>query len=398
MPDLQQYLQLMIDRGASDLFMTCGATPRIKINGSTSAMDVPVLQRGEVRALIQPIMSERQKATFEETMEANLSYSYGQEGRFRINLFQQRGEMGLVIRLVKSEVNSFRELGLPEMCAKLAMLKRGLVLFVGAAGSGKSTSLAAMINYRAANGDGHILTIEDPIEFLFRHNRALVDQREVSVDTRSFNDALRNAMREAPDVIMIGEIRDEETARHAINYADTGHLCLSTLHANSADQAIERLAAFFPEAARKQVLMDLSLNLKAVIAQRLLPAADGGRAVLATEMMLSSVFIADLIRDGRINEVKIAIGKNKAGGMHCFDDSLFELYQAGRISFEEVERSADSRTDLTLRIRLSQHRTAADAPDLGMMVDLEEEAKEQAKAQAKAQAEMNNTGTFYRNR
>jgi twitching motility protein PilU len=398
MPELQHYLELMIEKGASDLFLTCGATPRIKINGKTAPLDAAVLQRGEVRALIMPIMSERQKAGFEETMEANLSYSFGQAGRFRINVFQQRGEMGLVIRQVKSEVNSFRELGLPEACANLAMLKRGLVLFVGAAGCGKSTSLAAMINYRAANADGHILTIEDPIEFLFRHNRALVDQREVAVDTRSFNDALRNAMREAPDVIMIGEIRDEETARHAISYADTGHLCLSTLHANSADQAVERMTAFFPEASRKQVLMDLSLNLKAVIAQRLLPAADGGRAVLATEMMQSSVFIADLIREGRINEIKTAIAKNKAGGMHCFDDSLFELYQAGRISLEEAQRSADSRTDLTLRIRLSQHRTAADAPDLGMMVDLEEQAKEQAKAQAKAQADLQNTGRFYPNR
>jgi len=396
MAELQQYLKLMIDKGASDLFLTCGATPRIKINGCTTPINAPVLQRGEVRALIYPIMSERQKAGFEETMEANLSYSFGMAGRFRINVFQQRGEMGMVLRLVKSEVNSFRELGLPEVCAELAMLRRGLVLFVGAAGCGKSTSLAAMINYRAAHGDGHILTVEDPIEFLFRHNRALVDQREVAVDTRSFSDALRNAMREAPDVIMIGEIRDQDTARHALNYADTGHLCLSTLHANSADQAVDRLASFFSEGARKQVLMDLSMNLKAVIAQRLLPPAEGTRAVLATEVMLSSVHIADLIREGRLHELKSAIAKSKPSGMHCFDDALFDLYQAGRISLEEVERSADSRTDLTLRIRLSQHRTAADAPNLGL-VDLDERAKERER-EAREEADRKNTGRVYPSR
>jgi len=392
MPDLQQYLKLMIDKGASDLFLTFGAAPRIKVNGRASPLDVPVLQSGEVRALIYPIMSERQKASFEETMEANLSYSYGVDGRFRINVFQQRGEMGMVLRLVKSEVNSFSDLGLPELCAKLAMLKRGLVLVVGAAGSGKSTSLAAMINYRAAHDDGHILTVEDPIEFVFRHNRALVDQREVLVDTRSFSDALRNAMREAPDVVMIGEIRDHETARHAINYADTGHLCLSTLHANSADQAVDRLANCFPEAARKQVLLDLSMNLKAVIAQRLLPSADGARSVLATEVMLSSAHIASLIRDDRLHELKGAIGRSKPLGMHCFDDALFDLYQAGRISLEEVERSADSHSDLMLRIRLSQHRTAADAPpELGMVAEPVEPPREKSREQV----DFNNTGRFH---
>ncbi|MBV8062292.1 MAG: PilT/PilU family type 4a pilus ATPase [Nevskia sp.] len=377
MPDLQSYLKLMIESGASDLFLTCGATPRIKVDGNTSPVKAPILQRGEVRDLVFPIMSERQKATFDETMEANLSHSFGMTGRFRINVFQQRGEMGVVIRQVRSETHSFQELGLPAACSSLAMLKRGLVLFVGAAGSGKSTSLAAMINYRAANADGHILTIEDPIEFLFRHSRALVDQREISVDTRSFNDALRNAMREAPDVIMIGEIRDHETARHALNYSDTGHLCLSTLHANSADQAVERLASFFPEAARKQVLMELSMNLKAVISQRLLPAVGGGRAALATEMLLSSVHVTDLIREGRLNELKGVMVKGGAGGMHCFDHSLYELHQAGRITLEEALHNADSRTDLSLRIRLSERHTVAEAPNLSM-VDLEAKARTQA--------------------
>ena len=372
MPDLQKVLQLMIDRGASDVFLTCGATPRVKIEGATHSLNVPILKRGEVRDMAYSIMSERQKAAFDETMEANLSYSFGQAGRFRVNVFLQRGEMGMVIRQIKSQVPSFKQLGLPDQCADFAMTKRGLVLFVGAAGAGKSTSLAAMIAYRAANADGHILTIEDPIEFLFRHSRALVDQREVSVDTRTFGDALRNAMREAPDVIMIGEIRDQETARHAIAYAETGHLCLSTLHASSADQAVDRLVNFFPEPARQQVLMDLSLNLKAVISQRLVPSIDG-KVALATEVMASTLQISDMIRQGRANELKEAMSKGSQSGMYTFDQSLFELYKAGRISMEEALRNADSRTDLGLRMRLSAPLTVADAPNL-TMVDLEAKA------------------------
>jgi twitching motility protein PilU len=365
MPNLQQVLKLMIDRGASDVFLTCGATPRIKIEGATHSVNAPVLKRGEVREMAYSIMSERQKATFEETLEANLSYSFGQAGRFRVNVFHQRGEIGMVIRQIKSDIRTFEQLGLPPQCAGFAMLKRGLVLFVGAAGAGKSTSLASMIAYRAANGDGHILTIEDPIEFLFRHNRALVDQREVSVDTHSFGDALRNAMREAPDVIMIGEIRDQETAKHAIAYAETGHLCLSTLHATNADQAIDRLVNFFPQAAQKQILMDLSLNLKAVISQRLIPSADG-KAALATEVMVGTMHISDLIREGRVEALKEAMNKGRESGMYTFDQSLFELYSAGRITAEEALRNADSRTDLGLRIRLSTPRTVADAPNLTM--------------------------------
>ncbi|HZR34661.1 MAG TPA: PilT/PilU family type 4a pilus ATPase [Nevskia sp.] len=365
MADLQQLLKLMIESGASDMFLTCGATPRMKVEGNTYPVKGELLKRGEVHELAQALMNERQKAAFDETMEANLSYSFGTAGRFRINVFQQRGEAGMVIRQIKPSVASFRELGLPEQCAGLAMLPRGLVLFVGAAGSGKSTSLAAMINHRAANAGGHILTIEDPIEFLFKHNRALVDQREVSVDTRSFGDALRNAMREAPDVIMIGEIRDQETARYAMSYADTGHLCLSTLHANTADQAMERLLNFFPQQAHKQVLMDLSMNLKAVISQRLIPTLDG-KAALATEVLLSTLHVSELIREGRINELKEAMAKGNDSGMHSFDQSLYDLYEAGRISLDEARRNADSRTDLALRIRLSERRTVADAPNLTM--------------------------------
>ena len=366
MPNLSQLLQEMIDKGASDIFLSVGATPRMKVDGVTAPLPMPVLGRGEVQGLAYSIMSEQQKASFESTLEANLSYSYGQTGRFRINVFRQRGETGMVIRLIKAESRSFEQLGLPKACVELAMLKRGLVLVIGAAGSGKSTTLAAMINYRAANADGHILTIEDPIEFLFRHNRSLVDQREVSVDTRSFGDALHNALREAPDVIMIGEIRDPETARHALSYANTGHLVLSTLHANNAEQTLDRYLDFFPPASHKQLRADLALNLKAVIAQRLLPGAKG-RPALATELMLGTPHIADLIREGQTGVLREAVAKAKDSGMHSFDQALFDLYDSGRIDYDEAMRNADSQTDLGLRIRLSARRTARDAPDLDMV-------------------------------
>jgi twitching motility protein PilU len=255
--------------------------------------------------------------------------------------------------LIKSSIPTLAELGLPTACTDLAMLKRGLVLIVGAAGSGKSTSLAAMIGYRSEHADGHILTIEDPIEFLFPHRMSIVDQREVSIDTRTFGDALRNAMREAPDVIVIGEIRDQETAKHAIAYAETGHLCMSTLHANSANQSIERIINFFPEQAQKQLFMDLSLNLKGVISQRLLPSS-GGKLALATEVLLLTSFVSDLIQKGRIDEIKDAMSKGNEIGMHTFDQSLFDLYKAGRLSREDALRYADSHTDLALRIRLTE--------------------------------------------
>jgi twitching motility protein PilU len=385
MADLKHLLQRMIDSRASDLFLSCGSAPRLKVEGHIRPLDLPVLRPGEVRRLAEEVMSERQRQLFDQTLEANLSYAFGQSGRFRVNLFQQRGEAAMVVRQIRSEVRTFEELGMPRICAALAMAKRGLVLFVGAAGSGKSTSLAAMINYRAAHADDHILTIEDPIEILFRHNRSLVDQREVAVDTRSFADALRNAMREAPDVIMIGEIRDQETARHALGYSDTGHLCLSTLHANNADQALERFIGFFPEEAHHDLLLDLSMNLSAVISQRLIPGT-GARAVLATEVLLLTPHMADLIRDGRIAELKEAMARASDSGMHTFDQSLYELFAAGRISLEEAERNADSRTDLGLRIRLSQRRTVADAPGLSML---------DADARPGAEAEAGNPGTFY---
>jgi twitching motility protein PilU len=363
MTAFQALLQLMVSKGASDLFLTAGATPRLKIEGATHPVEAPVLKRGEVKSMAASIMDAEQAAAFERTLESNMSLAVEGVGRFRINVFQQRGEVAMVVRAIKSEVPALDQLGLPAACTSMAMTKRGLVLFVGSAGSGKSTSLAAMIGYRSNNADGHILTIEDPIEFLFRHRRSLVDQREVNIDTHSFGEALRNALRESPDVIMIGEIRDLETARHAITYAETGHLCLSTMNASNAYEAIERLVSFFPDDARKALLLDLSLNLKAVVGQRLLPST-GGKLALATEVLLQTPFVAELIQHGRIEEIRDAMAKGNDVGMRTFDQSLFELYGAGRVTLDNALRFADSQTDLSLRIRLSEKQAPAEQPDL----------------------------------
>jgi twitching motility protein PilU len=347
----------MVTKEASDLFLTCGTPPHIKIEGVTHAVNSPALKPGEAKQLAYSVMTERQTAAFEDTMECNLSLSVEGVGRFRVNVYYQRGEVALVARLIKSKIPSIEQLGLPKACVDLAMLKRGLVLIVGAAGSGKSTTLAAMIGYRSEHADGHILTIEDPIEFLFPHRLSIVDQREVSIDTRTFGDALRNAMREAPDVIMLGEIRDEETAKHAIAYAETGHLCVSTMHANNANQSIERIINFFPEQAQKQLFMDLSLNLKGVVSQRLLPST-GGKLALAAEVMLLTPFVSELIQKGRTDEIKDAMSKGNEIGMQTFDQSLFDLYKAGRLTRQDALHFADSHTDLSLRIRLAEPRKA----------------------------------------
>lgn len=363
MTDIREMLTLMAARGASDLFLTVDAAPHMKVDGRTQPIDHPVLRPGEVREIAFGIMDERQAAAFEQNFESNLSLSVDGVGRFRVNVYYQRGEVGMVVRFIKSKVPGFEELGLPAQCSRLAMLKRGLVLIVGAAGSGKSTTMASMIAYRAANAEGHILTIEDPVEFVFSHARALVEQREVGIDTHSFGNALRNVLRAAPDVIVIGEVRDQETAHHAIAYAETGHLCIATLHATNANEAIERLLNFFPETAQRQLYLDLSLNLKAVVSQRLIPAANG-KLALATEVLLSTPFVAELIHKGRIEELKPVMDKHSDIGMHTLDQSLYLLHRAGRITLEQALRNADSQTDLALRIRLAEHHTIADAPDL----------------------------------
>jgi twitching motility protein PilU len=348
---LHALLRKMVETDASDLFLTVGAPPHIKVQGESWPLSVPPLQSGQAQALAYSIMSAQQIADFERQLEANLSYTAPDIGRFRVSVYRQRGETAMVARLIHATIPDFESLGLPPVVQDLALLRRGLLLVVGAAGSGKSTTLASMIDHRARNSQGHILTIEDPIEYLFTHDRCTVDQREVGIDTHSFADALRNAMRQAPDIIMIGEIRDRETMEHAIAYAETGHLCVSTLHAANASQALKRIINFFPENLHPQLRMDLSLNLQAVISQRLLPGRDSKR-VLATELLLHSAYVADLILKGAVDEIRHAIEKSGGVGMHTFDQVLLELFNAGRIDQDTALANADSRTDLSLRMRV----------------------------------------------
>ncbi len=361
--DLGAYLRYMVELEGSDLFLTTGAVPTVKVEGLMRPLPLPALRPHRVKELAYSMMTETQMRRFEADLECDLAIGLESLGRFRLNVYLQRGEVGMVVRYVKNKIPSIAALKMPTILQTLALLKRGLVLVVGAAGSGKSSTLAAMIDYRNESTAGHILTIEDPIEFLYEHKKCVVDQREVGLDTHSFEEALRHAMREAPDLIMIGEIRDRLTMQHAINYAETGHLCLSTLHANNANQAIDRIVNFFPEGARTQILMDLSLNLKAVVAQRLIPG-HGERRLPATEIMLRSAYISELIQKGHVDQIKEAIGKSVEVGMHTFDQSLFELYQRGEITQAQAIEHADSKTDLSLRIRLGAGVSPAPASTL----------------------------------
>ncbi len=363
--DLFSFLKLMVERNASDLFFSAGARPNFKVEGVTYPADAPAFGPGEVKQLAYSVMNTKQIGQFEATMEMNLAVSAENIGRFRINIYQQRGEVAMVVRYIRSTIPSFSELSLPPILEKLVMVKRGLILIVGSTGSGKSTTMAAMIDYRNEHATGHILCIEDPIEFIHQHKKSVVDQREVGIDTQSYAEALKNAMREAPDVIAIGEIRDRATMQYAIAYAETGHLCLSTLHANNSNQAIERIINFFPEDAQKQLLMDMSINLRAVVSQRLIPGI-GQKLVLAVEVMLLSPLISELIQKGRIDEIKSVMTRSRELDMVTFDQALYDLYTAGRIRADEALRNADSRTDLQLRIKLS-HGVSSDTGDLSMM-------------------------------
>lgn len=349
--DLHALLRMVVERNASDLFLTTGAPPQVKVDGKVQALPLPSLQVGQAQALAYSAMGPQAIADFERSLEYNMAYAPQGIGRFRLNVYRQRRETGMVARLVHSQIPDFEALGLPPVVRDLALLPRGLVLVIGAAGSGKTTTLAAMVDYRASHQSGHILTVEDPIEYLFRHGLSTVDQREVGVDTLSFSSALRNAMRQAPDMIMIGEIRDQETMQHALAYAETGHLCVSTLHASNAGQAIKRILNFFPDSAHAQLRMDLSICLQAVVAQRLLPGLNGGRA-LATELMLQSARMADLIQRGAVDELRQSLEKTSDIGTHSFDQSLLDLVQRGRIDADVALAHADSRTDLGLRMRL----------------------------------------------
>ena len=357
--DLTALLHLMIERSASDLFLSAGASPCLKVGGETQPLGSQRLTGAQTQSLAYQVMSERQQKEFESTLEMNLAIALGDAGRFRINVYKQRGDVALVVRYITSRIPGFSELNLPSLLEQLIMLPRGLILVVGATSAGKSTTLAAMIDYRNTHRTGHILTVEEPIEYLHTHKQSVVDQREVGLDTLSYANALKNAMREAPDVIMIGEIRDRETMQHAMAYAETGHLCLATLHANNADQALDRIIHFFPETAHQQQLIDLSLNLKAVISQRLLKSRDGNR-VPAVELMLSTPYVSDLIQRGEIHKLKDAMKQGRELGMQSFDDALYALHAAGRIDYKEALDYADSRTDLALRFRLDGLAPAVD--------------------------------------
>jgi len=353
---VQEMLKRMVELNASDLFVTAGAAPSLKVNGEIRPLGEQKLNANHTEVLVRSIMNDKQTAEFESMHEANFAISLPGVARFRVNAFTQRGSVGMVLRMIQSDVPSFEELSLPAILEDIAMTKRGLVIFVGATSSGKSTSLASMIDYRNRNSKGHIVTIEDPIEFVHNHKGCLITQREVGVDTDSYEIALKNTLRQAPDVILIGEIRDRETMNHGIVFAETGHLCLSTLHANNTNQALDRIINFFPEERRAQLLMDLSLNLKAVVSQRLLRREDGNGRVPAVEVMINTPLMADLIFKGAVHEMKDLMKRSREHGMQTFDQALFDLYESGDISYEEALRNADSINDLRLNIKLNSKR------------------------------------------
>ncbi len=350
--EFEDYLKILAEKDGSDLFLSTGAPPSAKFHGKLMAVDRKIMHPGEIEAIANRIMDEEQKAEFERKPEMNLAISQTNVGRFRVNIFKQRNQVSMVIRAIKVDIPNWRSLNLPDILPKLVMQKRGLILFVGGTGSGKSTSLAALIDYRNSNSSGHIITIEDPVEFVHQHKKSIVNQREVGVDTDSYEDALKNTLRQAPDVILIGEIRDQETMEHALAFAETGHLCISTLHANNANQALDRVINFFPEERHKQLFLDLSLNLQAFISQRLIPTVDGKRCA-AIEILLGSPRVCDLIKKGAIDEIKEVMLKSETAGMMTFDTALLNLYNEGKISYEEALKNADSKNNLALKIKLS---------------------------------------------
>ncbi len=349
---MYQLLTMMVQKKGSDLFITAGFPPAIKVDGRVTPATTQTLTPQHTLELARAIMNDKQAADFEAHKECNFAINPSGIGRFRCNAFIQQGRTGLVLRTINTKIPTFEELKLTPVLKDIAMTKRGLVLFVGGTGSGKSTSLAAMIGFRNENSFGHIITVEDPIEYVHEHKNCIVTQREVGVDTDDWETALKNTLRQAPDVIMIGEIRDRETMEHAIAFAETGHLCMGSLHANSTNQALDRIINFFPEEKRDQLLMDLSLNTRAFISQRLIPKRDGKGRIAAMEIMLNSPLISDLIFKGEVGEIKEIMKKSRELGMQTFDQSLFDLYENGEISYEDALRNADSVNDLRLQIKL----------------------------------------------
>jgi twitching motility protein PilU len=364
---MQDLLRLMLIKKASDLFITAGYPPAMKIDGKMTPVTQQILSLQHTAQLARAIMNDKQAAEFEASKECNFAIHPEGIGRFRVNAFVQQQRVGIVLRTITTQIPDFDDLELPQILKEVVMSKRGLVIFVGGTGSGKSTSMAALIGHRNKNSYGHIITIEDPVEFVHEHKNCLITQREVGVDTESWEAALKNTLRQAPDVILIGEIRDRETMEHAIAFAETGHLCMGTLHANNANQALDRIINFFPEERRAQLLMDLSLNLRALVAQRLIPKKEGNGRMAAIEVMLNSPLISDLIFKGNVHEIKEIMKKSRQLGMQTFDMALFELYENGLISYEDALRNADSMNELRLQIKL--HGSEAKQSHVGASIE-----------------------------
>jgi twitching motility protein PilU len=353
---INDLLKLMTSRNGSDLFLTADFPPGVKVDGKIAKVSPQPLTAAHTLALARSIMNDKQAAEFERTKECNFAISPPGVGRFRVNAFIQQGKVGMVLRVIPQTLPTIQSLGLPQVLSEMVMTKRGLMILVGATGSGKSTTLAAMIDHRNENSYGHIITIEDPVEFVHPHKNCVVTQREVGLDTDSWDAALKNTLRQAPDVILMGEIRDRETMEHAVAFAETGHLCMATLHANSANQALDRIINFFPEERRAQLLMDLSLNLKGLVSQRLVPKQDGKGRFAAVEILINTPLISDLIFKGDVAEIKEIMKKSRNLGMQTFDQALFDGFETNQITFEDALRNADSVNDLRLQIKLNSQR------------------------------------------
>ncbi|MDN3638736.1 PilT/PilU family type 4a pilus ATPase [Simiduia curdlanivorans] len=359
---IDNLLSILAKKDGSDLYLSTGAPPCAKFQGQLKPLSQTPYTAGEIEAIAEAIMDDEQRKTFASELEMNLAISIAGVGRFRINIFKQRNEVSIVARNIKAEIPKFEDLRLPEVLKEIILTKRGLVLFVGATGSGKSTSLAALIDHRNSTKAGHIITIEDPVEYVHRHKKSIINQREVGVDTRSFRNALKNTLRQAPDVILIGEIRDRETMEHALEFAETGHLAISTLHANNANQALERIINFFPEERRPQLLLSLSQNLRAFVSQRLIPTIDGKRCA-AVEILIGTKTIQEMVYTSRFHEIKEIMEKSENLGMQTFDGALFHLFKEGRISQDEAIANADSANNLRLRIKLDSRKVGAESPN-----------------------------------
>ena len=372
---MQELLRTMVGRGGSDLFITAGFPPAMKIHGEMAPVTDKPLTPEQSSVLVRAIMNDRQSKDFEATKECNFAIMPPGIGRFRVNAFVQQGRVGAVLRTITTDIPDFDKLALPPVLKDVVMTKRGLVILVGGTGSGKSTTLAAMIGYRNKNTKGHIITIEDPVEYVHPHIGCVITQREVGVDTETWEAALKNTLRQAPDVILIGEIRDRETMEHAIAFAETGHLCLSTLHANSANQALDRIINMFPEERRQQLLLDLSMNVRGLVSQRLIPKKGGKGRAAAIEILLNSPLISDLIHKGEMHEIKNIMSKSRELGMQTFDQALFDLYEKGDISYEDALRQADSQNELRLKIKLESKRDDKPTGEEGAKLEMVEEDK-----------------------